>query len=340
MNLNRLAMGTFLRAMAVGAGNPISARAYLEGQRDAPAQATAIASIKMLGASGTGDFAGAGVGGGVASGYLTQVRDRSVFLGLAMQKFPFNQRIFVSAIGATAEEVDEGKAIPFSQGEYLEQYLRGRLFAAMVAQSKELVVSGDMGALLAILDDSAGAVAEALDRAALSPDAAASVFAGQTEITATGTSGAQLDADLKALCDATPTAYRDGVFVMAQKTATFLASVRTDGSRNFPDVGPAGGALLGLPVKIAGALTRPGSPPTGAIGIVSASQIMHAVDDVVELAVSTQATVEMSAAPTGDSAAGTQGIQNLVPLYQANAAAIRGSIRADWFARPGAAAFV
>jgi HK97 family phage major capsid protein len=256
-----------------------------------------------------------------------------------MPKFPFDSGVFVSESGASAAEVAEGAGVPFSQGAWTIRYLRRRRFAGMIAQSRELILSGDLGTLLALSTDLTSAVAEAVDRALLSPDATGSVFDGQTEITATGTSGAQLTADLLALTNAVPTAYLDGRFVMPQKTAAFLATVNTSGVRFFPEIGVNGGRLLGLPVEISAALGQPGSPPTACIGLVSPSMVLHALDERVGLEVSERSTIQINAAPTMDSSDGTAGTANLVSLWQAGAAAVKGTIYADFFARPGAGAF-
>jgi hypothetical protein len=334
----RLTAARCIMALIHGKGDPLLAHAWIEGQGHLLDRTVIASSLKMM--SGTGDFAGAGVGGGVASSFVNQVRDVALLGRLGMPRFPFDQRIFVSELGATAAEVAEGAGVPFSMGEWTQKYLRRRRFAGLIAQSKELIVSGDLGVLLALSGDLTLAVAEAVDRALLSPDATGSVFDGQIEIAATGTTGAQLTADILALTNAVATAYRDGRFVMTQKTAAFLATVNTTGVRFFPEIGVNGGRLLGLPVEISAAMGQPGSPPTACIGLVSPSMVLHAVDDRVGLEVSERATIQLNAAPSGDSSDGTAGTANLVSLWQAGAAAVMGTIFADWYARPGAGAFV
>jgi hypothetical protein len=337
---NRFTVARYAQAMLHGQGSLELARAWLAGQGHMLDRATIDGSIQMA-ASGTGDFAGGAVGGGVASAFQNQFRDLALLGRLGMARVPFDEAVFVSEFGATGAEVVEGASIPFSNGAWTARTLRRRLFGAITAQSRELMLTGDPGVQLALTADILAAVAEAVDRALLSPDETGSVLDGQVEVTTSGSTAAQVEADLLALTNAVPSAHRDGRFCMTQKTASYLSTLRsTEGVRYFGEIGANGGRLLGLPVEISSALGQSGSPPTNAIALVSPMMILHSIDDRVVLDVSGNATIQINAAPSGDSSDGTAGTDNVVSMYQAHAVAVKAGIFADWYARPFSAAFV
>jgi hypothetical protein len=85
------------------------------------------------------------------------------------------------------------------------------------------------------------------------------------------------------------------VFVADANMLTRLATTRdTSGYFPFPDVGPRGGQILGIP-----AISTRSSPASGSLCLLDPGGIAVAIDDV-SLKYSNQATVSMINDPDGD----------------------------------------
>lgn len=271
----------------------------------------------------------------IADAFLGIVRDFSVPARLQhLRRVPMRVRILVNTSNDRALEVAEGQHWPVLSGSWHTAQLVPRKFGAIVANTLELVSSGSPSAGLAVTADLAEAVAEAENRSFVSPLVAGSVLYGAPTFNSTGATVAAIDADLRALVNLVPGAFRPGAaFVMTQRTATHLATLRdSGGSVAYPGIGPQGGELLHLPVLITSACELEGSPTERIIGLVSPSEVHYADEGIVRFDTSQSALLQLNTAPSA-------GAQNLTSLFQTDSVGLRGVKEADWYARAGAGAY-
>jgi HK97 family phage major capsid protein len=340
MNAMKHAAGRYLQALVMGKGNPELAAAFAEGQGQWLDRPVVVAALKAA-VAGTvsGDFSGAR--STISDAFLEAMRGDSIPLRLAMRRVPMHTRIYANTSGVLASQIAQGAPIPVLKGTWTPTTLTPKKCAGLVVQTEELAKSTDPGAPLALVDDLAKAVAAEENRTFLSPTVTGSILDGAPNFASTGATVTGVDADLRALVDRVPAAFRAGtVFVMTMETAVYLGTLRdTTGAAAYPNIGPQGGVLLGLPVLITDACMEPGSPPTRIIALVAASEIYWAQGGV-ELLSSTQATLEMTDAPTGNSATGNAGTTSLVSMFQANAVATRAIRESAWYAKSGSTAWL
>lgn len=337
---NRYTAGRFLQALVMGKGSPMSALAWAEGQGNWLDRSQVVGGLKAAVQGYTSaDFPGAL--SPIADSFLAAMRSDSIPLRLAgLRRVPMFTRIFVNSQGAVAAQVAEGAAIPVLRGDWSAVTLTPKKHAGIVVQTDELAKSTSPTAPLALIDDLVKAVAEAENLGFCGFDTVGSVLYGAPSFTGTGAAVANVDADLLRLVGLVPGAFRDGAaFLMDTDSSTFLSLLRgSGGATAYPDIGPQGGTLLGLPVLITSAMQQVGSPATHAIGLLSPSEIFWADEGVVQLTTSIQAALEMDDAPTGNAATGTAA-SGVVSMWQSNAVAARAIRESSWYARAGSGAF-
>lgn len=336
--VNKYSAGRFLQALAVGESSAGNAEAYVAATNwiDAP---DLIAALKTaVAARQTSDFVGAMVP--VADSFLAAMRPYSVPLQLeGLRRVPMLTRVLANTARILASAIVEGQPIPVVRATWTSATLQPKRWAGIVVQTDELLRSTQATAALAIQDDLAQAVAEAENEGFISPYVSGSVLNGASNFNGSGSTLANVDTDLKRLVDLVPGAFRAGsAFVMAKATATYLGTLRgTGGGAAYPDVGPAGGRLLGLPVIITSAMQEEGSPPTSTIGLIDPGEILWADEGRVMLDVSGDTAVQMDGAPTNNSITPTA--TNMVSLYQTHSTATRAIRESSWYARSGAGAY-
>lgn len=330
----RITAGRYLQVLAQAKGEPASAVAIVDAHhqwtdRDVLKRAFMAAVTPVT----TTDYPSSFIP--VADAFLAALRSFSVPRLLTnLRRTPMLTRLFINAAGLVAAEVAQGAAIPALQGDWTTATLTPRKWAGIAVQTDELLKSESPTAAAAVADDLAGAVAEAENRAFVSPDAAGSVLYGASHFGGSGAALANVDADLKRLCDLVPGAFRPGAaWVMTKETATALSLLRgSGGCAAYEDITPQGGLLLGLPVLITSAAQQVGSPPTRIIGLLSPSEIFWADESKAVLSTSNQAALKMDDAATA--AAG-----NTVSMWQANATATKAVLESAWYARAGSGAY-
>ena len=331
---SRITAGRFLQCLALAKGSPSVAARIAQGHQDwvdrdmiNKAFLAAVAPIT------TTDYPYAYTP--IGDAFLSALRSFSVPRQLAnLRRVPMLTRIYADAVGIVGVEVAESAAIPVLKGNWSTKTLTPRKFAGIVVQTDELVASTSPTASAAIADDLAEATAEAENFAFCNPETANSVLHDAPNFSGTGTSLAQVDADIKRLVDLVPGAFRPGAaFVMTKETATFLALLRgSAGVPAYEDITPQGGLLLGLPVLITSAAQLVGSPPTRTIGLLSPSAIFWADDSKAVLTASRQAALKMD-----DAATATPG--TMVSMFRTNATAMKALLESSWYARSGSGAF-
>lgn len=331
---NRHTAGRYLQALIMGKHQPTNALAWAESQTQWSDQRPVVAAIKAaISAYATDDFPGEL--SFIADSFLNAMRDISVPLRLpTLRKTPMHTRVFVNAQGVVVAQVTEGGAIPVLKGDWNAITLRPRKFAGIVVQTEELAKSASPAAPLAIVDDLAGATAEAENLGFLNPSETGSVLDGAPSFVSGGGSVAQVDADLRKLVDMVPGAHRPGAaFCMCKETATYLSLLRgSGGAAAYPNITPQGGTLLGLPVLITKACGEPASPTINIVALVNPREILWADEGRVILTTSNQAALKMDDAATA--AAGS-----LISMWHTNSVATKAIRECSWHARTGSAAY-
>jgi hypothetical protein len=140
-----------------------------------------------------------------------------------------------------------------------------------------------------------------------------------------------VDADLRLLVNALSDGGSNLVnaaWVLHPKTGAYLGSLRgTGGSPSYPGLGVKGGTLLGLPALTTQAIGLTGSPQESFIVLVDPSRIWF-VDDGATFRASKTTSIEMSSAPTSDSATGTGAAS--VSMWQVESTAILSTSYLNW----------
>jgi len=164
--------------------------------------------------------------------------------------------------------------------------------------------------------------AGAIDQAFLDPTNAGSATApaAVTHGAPTITASSDAAADLKALVAAFAGDMSSAYLVTDPDTATGLAMVRgANGSFLFPDAGPRGGSVLGIPLLVS--RFSPRDTSGGQIALIDASGIAVAMD-AIELSQSDQTSLAMSDTPTSPA--------SMVSMFQTNSVALKAVIYANF----------
>ncbi|HAC01568.1 MAG TPA: phage major capsid protein [Brevundimonas sp.] len=270
----------------------------------------------------------------LAAAFVEFIRPRTVLGRLVgTRRVPFDIAFATQTAGFGAGWAGEGKPIIVSKGEFDRHTFDRAKIAGIVVLTKELVRSSDPAAEAVVERDLAAGVVEFSDTQLLDPTIAevpevspASITNGATEITSTGATAAQVEADLSAMVASLVTggiAFEAPYWVMTPKTALALAQLRgAGGERIFPDVGPLGGTIWTIPVIV--------SASAGAqITLLDAAEIMVA-DDGIEFVASEEGTLRMSSTPEDADAP-------LVSLWQNNLIGLKTTRYVRWKRRRDAA---
>jgi hypothetical protein len=211
------------------------------------------------------------------------------------------------------EWIGEGKSIPVSRLDFNTSRTEATKFAMIIAVSAELVRQTDDRSINMFEKVLTKAIRHGEDLLLLSDDAA--VTDVQPEGLLHGVAGiaagspADLGSDIYGLW----TSVRDGeaispYFVLSPRAAMYLAGLHDDGTPRFPDVGPKGGTIAGVPV-----LTSPAAAEK--LILIDADQLVVS-DEGAEFEISRNAAVQMDDAPTGNAVTGA-GVQ-MVSAFQTN----------------------
>ena len=268
-----------------------------------------------------------------ASEFISLVKERSIYGRMAgLRRIPFDRRVVGITTGATGYWVGEAKPKPISRPVVEGTTLDHAKVAAIIVVTSEALKSGGKIAEATLQDDLVRAVAEVWDEAFIDATNAgeagvrpASITNGAFTVTATADPAADIEAAIAAFGGDFSAAY----FVMHPTTATHLAKRRSGTAFAFPDVGPRGGSILGIPVLTSRAAA------VGQVALVDPTGIVVA-DDGIELQVADQAALHMVDNPEDESAESV-----LVSLWQNNLTALRSEVFTNWqVQRPGAVAVI
>lgn len=275
----------------------------------------------------------------LAAAFMELVRPRTVLGRLAgARRAPFNTRFTTQTAGTLAGWVGELKPTPVQALAFNAATLPVSKLGIIVVITGELARSDDPAALPLIERDLTAGIAQGTDVAFLDPtlaavpgDHPASITNGTTAIASTGSTAAQIEADLIALIAAVNGGVLvSPVLVIKAETALYLARLRgTDGALAFPGVSFVGGNIWGIPVLV--------SDSVGDRIVLIESDDIGIADGLVELQQSKEAVLQMDSAPTYPVVAATV----LVSLWQENLVGVKAIRFVSWHrARTTSAAYV
>lgn len=285
----------------------------------------------------------------VVADFVSYLRDRTI-LGQfgqgnipALRTAPADVPIDVQDSAASAGWVGEGKAKPLTSWGYSTKKLEEFKLASIAVISDELLRKATSAADAMLRDELVRAIAETEDKTFIDPANSgtagvkpASILNGastQASDTTSGATGAeQFEADFAWMVGKLITAkipFSGVTMIMSSSNAFALSRVRDSvGNRLYPNIGITGGSIDGVPVMTSDYIGDE-------VALLSASNIYLVDGGGIEVAQSSEASLEMSDAPTGDATAGTGA--SLVSMFQTNSVAFRVEERTGWARRRSAA---
>ena len=248
----------------------------------------------------------------------------------ALRRVPFNVRLISAASGATGYWVGESKAVPISRGVLNGSSLPRRKVAAIVVTTREAVDALGSAAESRQEIDLRRAVLLALDQSFIDPSnsGSSSMPAAVTNGAPTFTSTGDPRQDLKELSEHFDGDLDSAMIVMHPDTAVEYALVEdSSGSLIFPNIGPRGGSLLGIPVITSRAV--PGDTSGKVVALIDGSGIAFAQEGGT-LGLTDEAVIEMSDAPQGAADTPTAASATPVALFNTDALAYKIIVHTNW----------
>jgi HK97 family phage major capsid protein/HK97 family phage prohead protease len=257
---------------------------------------------------------------------------------------PFKVKFPRQTGAAVAGWVGESKPKPATSLSFDSITLDQLKVAGIVPISMELVRLSSPSAETIVRDDLAAAVAQLIDHDFLDPEKAAvsnvspaSITNGVTSVGATGAAYSNLKADVKSVMELFRVAnITPDVVAMNQRAALALSLMETSlGNPQFPGLTMNGGPFLGMTAIVGNNLDYTEDSPQEGDNLIflRASEIALADEGGIEIDVSTEASIEMSTAPTDPVTSSTV----LVSLWQQNLVGIRAERMINWVKRRSAA---
>lgn len=335
----------YLRAITLAKGDPVGALAFAESQNWSD-RGKITSAIRAAVDAVDSDTASA-MFAPVANDLVELVMPATIVGQLpGLRRVPMNTRVMGQTAGGTGTWRGEGSAIAVTQAAFDSiGTLTPLTVAGIVVQTSELARLSNPASDAVLRRDLQRALADALNSAFISPSNSgsagvkpASVTYPATPIPSTGSSIAQISADLQNVIEALLDAGGDltaSAWVMNPRTAAFLAGLRgSSGGPVYPEVSALGGRLLGLPVIVTkGMPIAATTAATTAIALVDGSGISYA-EDGADLQAGHDATLEMDSAPS-------DGATAKISLWQENLVAWRGVLYVNWkIGRAGAAQYI
>lgn len=258
----------------------------------------------------------------------------------SLRRVPFRVALIGQTSGGAGFWVGEGKSKPLTKFDFARSTLDPLKVANIAVLTNEVIRDSSPAADVLVRDSLVSALQERLDIDFVDPDKAAaagispaSITNGISALHSSGTDEAAVDHDIKAIFGAfiaannAPTA---GVWIMDNITALGLSLMKNPlGQYLFPLMTMNGGVFQGLPV-IASQYV-PVDSNGHIVALVNASDIYWADDGGFDLAMSTEASLQMDGAPTMDSTTPTP--STMVSMFQTNSVAFRAERALNWARR-------
>lgn len=252
-----------------------------------------------------------------------------------IRRVPLNVKTPAVTAGAVAGWVAAGRPKPVTALAFDTVTLPPLKCAALCVLTDELVRFGGAQGMAVIQRDLVRAVAQAVDAQFIDPtqtgtadESPASIAASAPTQQSTGDPGTDAVALMEDFAGDVDAAY----LVMHPLTAVRIAAARdTGGGYLYPDLGPRGGSLLGVPVLTSRAV--PTDSSGGLVALIDPTGIALG-DDGVRIDSSGQAALQMTDGPD-------TGANQLVSLWQNNLTCLRLERMVNWqVARVGSVAIV
>lgn len=264
----------------------------------------------------------------------------------SLTQIPFRVPLISEATETDAQWVGEGKGKPLTKMAPTRTELTPLKIATIAVQTMELIRDSSPSSDVLIRNSLAKAVAKRQDITFVDPTNAgsagvrpASILNGVAPVANSGLSGAEgVRADVQAIIGAFVTAnnpLQSGVWIMSGTYALRLMMMLNPlGQREFPGITMTGGTFFELPVIVSNYLTD-------YVALVNAEDIWFADEGGVDIAMSTEASLEMVDAPTQDSGVADPVETAVVSMFQTNSVAFRAERTLNWARRrPSAVAWI
>ncbi len=260
----------------------------------------------------------------------------------ALRRVPFRVPLVGQTSGGDAYWTGEGQAKPLTNFDFASTILEPVKLANIAVATMELIRDSSPSADLLIRDALAAAINERLDidfinpaKAAVAGVSPASILNGVTAIPSTGSDAEAVRNDVRLLFAsfiAANNAPTSGVWIMNSTTALALSLMQNPlGQTEFPGINMNGGTFFGLSAIVSQYV------PDGIVALVNANDIYMADEGGIELAMSTEASLQMDSAPDNPTTATTV----LVSLWQRNLVGFRAERTINWARRrPSAVAYL
>lgn len=258
----------------------------------------------------------------------------------SLTRIPFRVPLISETSEADAQWVGEGKAKPLTRMGAGRTELTPLKIATIAVQTMELIRDSSPSSDILIRNSLAKAIAKRSDLSFIDPTSApangvrpGSILNGVTPIAnSTETVADGVRQDVQALIGAFVAAnnpLQSGVWVMSATYALRLMMLLNPlGQREFPGITMQGGTFFELPVVVSNYLTD-------YVALVNAEDIWVADEGGVDIAMSTEASLEMDSAPAHNSDTPTPA--ELVSMFQTNSVAFRAERTINWARRRASA---
>jgi len=316
-------LSRYIRALVLADGDMLAASAIADDWRGSPAVAwafrSAVTAVDMTDAAVLKKS-------GIATELLEAVRANSIVGKLQdkMRHVPFLTTVSRESTGAAAAWVGEAAAIPVQRLTYSSNVVFEPLkIATIVPITQELARQSTPSAEKEIRRSMVRGIAKTIDTSFLTPTAAVSgvqpagVTNGISPITSTGSTDAQIEADLKSMLDALGSSVAP-YWIAKPKTMAKLSWLFGAQGYGFPNI-------MGFPF-----IASENSPAQ--ITLLDADAILLADEGATELSASRNATLEMDDMPAQGETSPISAISSLKSLFQNDLVAVR-AIRWLNFAR-------
>jgi HK97 family phage prohead protease/HK97 family phage major capsid protein len=235
-----------------------------------------------------------------------------------LHQVPFNIRTIGETADGDAWWVGQGKPKPLTKFGYQAMTLGWAKLATITVITQETARRMDIDFVIP-------------SKAAVANVSPASITNGLTPLESSGDDAAAVRQDIAALINAYVASNQDVsslVLIMPNTLALAGSLMRNDlGNKEFPDLSLSGGTVEGIPVIPSQYVAN--IPTHGNIVIaVNADEVYFADDGQATVDVSTEASLEMSDAPTQDGVTGLGA--ELVSLWQNNLMGLRAERFVNW----------
>jgi HK97 family phage major capsid protein len=259
-----------------------------------------------------------------------------------LTRIPFRVPLITETSETEAQWVGEGKGKPLTKFTVGRNEITPLKIAAIAVQTMELIRDSSPSSDVLLRNSLAKAIAKRSDVSFIDPTSAAvngvrpaSILNGVPAVTNSGATGADgVREDVQALIGAFVAAnnpLQSGVWVVGATYALRLMMMLNPlGQREFPGITMQGGTFFELPVIVSNYLGD-------YVVLVNAEDIYLADEGGVDIAMSTEASLEMVDNPTQDAGASTPVDAELVSMFQTNSVAFRAERTMNWARRRASA---